>query len=135
MIFCATRACDLAGYCSTLPDLPSQSVVLLERVGDNKPVYPGFPGGPTRENGWGVSLRDRAVGCAESPAGLLPAGLPSLTQRNGAHIGRDDAKRASANKSESQAGSAVTGWKSRERLAAPVAETRDVTFSHSRSCR
>jgi antirestriction protein ArdC len=29
----------------------------------------------------------------------------------------------------------VTGWRSRERLAAPVAETRDVTFSRSRSCR
>ena len=33
------------------------------------------------------------------------------------------------------AGSAVTGWRSRERLAAPVAETRDVTFSRSRSHR
>ena len=32
-------------------------------------------------------------------------------------------------------GSAVTGWRSRERLAAPVAETRDVTFSRSRSYR
>jgi len=29
----------------------------------------------------------------------------------------------------------VRGWRSRERLAAPVAETRDVTFSRSRSCR
>jgi Bacterial conjugation TrbI-like protein len=33
------------------------------------------------------------------------------------------------------AGLAVTGWRSRERLAAPVAEIRDVTFSRSRSCR
>ena len=36
---------------------------------------------------------------------------------------------------ERRAGSAVTGWRSRERLAAPVAETRDVTFSRSRSHR
>src|ERR1700722_6871717 len=38
-------------------------------------------------------------------------------------------------KSESLAGSAVTGRGPRETLAAPVAEIRDVTFISPRSCR
>jgi len=37
--------------------------------------------------------------------------------------------------SERQAGLAVTGWKSRGRLAAPVAEIRDVAYHRSRACR
>jgi hypothetical protein len=41
--------------------------------------------------------------------------------------------RVSLLESENSAGSAMTGWRSRERLAAPVAETHDVTFSRSRS--